>query len=940
MDYNVLSYYGTVGKDTPKAYFFGTHKYFDIFYREISKLGRISLCYDSGLINCDKADKAFELAQMDLFIVAVTPSLLDDLPESFKEDYSFALSNNIPLLPIIFEKVADDRYAEVFGTKHYLVYDSKPTGSNGFINKLESYFSALLVSPELVERIKAAFSGYVFLSYRKKDRMHIPAIMRAIHANEDFIDVAVWYDEFLTPGEKFDELIEQKMKNSDAFLLSVTPNLLEEGNYVMEKEYPFAKKANMPILPVEVEATDADGLQRYYSDFPICKSIKAVDEITADLKEKIGNKINRLVATPERDYLIGLAYLFGIDVEIDRERGFRLIEKAAAAGYGEALSKLSVQKQHGDGLESKIGRELQQRYVDICREKYERESTSDSICEYADALDALANIQDTYCYYDYKSEAEHKYRPVPEASVLMIDILERECESKYNEKVFRRLIKAYSESYKYYGGRMSTAKDNENRLKAIELLKRMAERNPTAAIFEEIAGYYASFIADGMISLSHAMHYHVEALEYYCKAYGEAPGVEQLKTCFKLCDSIGEDAFLGGYDDDRKTGCRHWAASLRLGERILKKDPTEENAKKLCECYAYYCETVGDRVDRFHAFDAEERVGYCLRAIEIVYQYLDGPDTDDSGALFTLACVNLADAYFELGEYDKALDNYRAAMFVSDPDEKCSIYRIKNSLWRVPKDARLGYFKCLAELGRASEAENEAYGLLRALKLGTKEYEMILDTWIRIKDARALSRFATEYLSFYYEPVWKGAENNKFWKNRMLCELYSRCRAAYEICLEADFKSAALIYFSRAVSAYQQTVGNDRTAVYDLTQMCIELGDLYAELDDASGAYRCYLAGVKNAAALDNAEASERELYLMSSSKIKLGAHYEAEEQFDLAEKYYAEAYVYSVRIFHITKNKDDVYEVSHRLSELYAKQGGVLFVIKKLAALRKKIKI
>jgi tetratricopeptide (TPR) repeat protein len=174
----------------------------------------------------------------------------------------------------------------------------------------------------------------------------------------------------------------------------------------------------------------------------------------------------------------------------------------------------------------------------------------------------------------------------------------------------------------------------------------------------------------------------------------------------------------------------------------------------------------------------------------------------------------------------------------------------------------------------------------------------------------------------------------------MLCELYSRCRAAYEICLEADFKSAALIYFSRAVSAYQQTVGNDRKAVYDLTQMCIELGDLYAELDDASGAYRCYLAGVKNAAALDNAEASERELYLMSSSKIKLGAHYEAEEQFDLAEKYYAEAYVYSVRIFHITKNKDDVYEVSHRLSELYAKQGGVLFVLKKLAALRKKIKI
>lgn len=40
---------------------------------------------------------------------------------------------------------------------------------------------------------------------------------------------------------------------------------------------------------------------------------------------------------PEHDYLIGLAYLDGIDVETDKERGLALITKAAEAELPEAV---------------------------------------------------------------------------------------------------------------------------------------------------------------------------------------------------------------------------------------------------------------------------------------------------------------------------------------------------------------------------------------------------------------------------------------------------------------------------------------------------------------------------------------------------------------------------------------------------------------------------
>ena len=66
-------------------------------------------------------------------------------------------------------------------------------------------------------------------------------VMKAIHNTSSASAVAIWFDDFLVAGRDFNNQIEDKIKESDAMALVVTPNLLEKGNYVQRLEYPKHK---------------------------------------------------------------------------------------------------------------------------------------------------------------------------------------------------------------------------------------------------------------------------------------------------------------------------------------------------------------------------------------------------------------------------------------------------------------------------------------------------------------------------------------------------------------------------------------------------------------------------------------------------------------------------------------------------------------------------
>jgi tetratricopeptide (TPR) repeat protein len=218
-----------------------------------------------------------------------------------------------------------------------------------FEDKLKRFLNAVLVSDEQASRIRDAFDAYIFLSYRKKDRKYAQELMRLIHKNDFARDVAIWYDEFLTPGEDFNTNINAVLNKSVLFALTVTPNLLERGNYVMEHEYPAACSAGKPILPIEMLHTDRTGMERAYPGLP--------DSITDEshLSEALANALQTIALRqndqdPEHNFFIGLAYLGGIEVERDTAMALTLITSAAEAGLPEAMDKLRGMYENGDGV--------------------------------------------------------------------------------------------------------------------------------------------------------------------------------------------------------------------------------------------------------------------------------------------------------------------------------------------------------------------------------------------------------------------------------------------------------------------------------------------------------------------------------------------------------------------------------------------------------------
>ena len=345
----------TRGNSSPigkrKVYFCCHSDDFDKYYNKICDdiwaSHDCAIYYLDGNIK-DMAEFEFDLCSMNLFVVPVTYTLLCTENRAMSVDIAYAKANHIPILPFMMDAGSDALYSrpDKFGELQYINPYSTDATELSYSEKLDKYLESTLISNEMAETVRAAFDTYIFLSYRKKDRRYANELMKLIHAKPECRDIAIWYDEFLTPGESFKDNIDKMLKKCKLFTLLVTPNLLEKDNYVMKVEYPTAKKAGMRILAAEMVATDKAELEKSYDEIPDCVNAHT-DELYSRLSKSLKKRAVR-ENDSEHDYLIGLAYLEGIDVEVDRERALNLITGAAKAGYPIAMKKLSSMYYNGN----------------------------------------------------------------------------------------------------------------------------------------------------------------------------------------------------------------------------------------------------------------------------------------------------------------------------------------------------------------------------------------------------------------------------------------------------------------------------------------------------------------------------------------------------------------------------------------------------------------
>ena len=336
-----------------------------------------------------------DLAQMQLFVLPVTDRLLEQASSARDRELPLALERHIPVLPILAQPGLEERFNRAFGNLQCLDPRQDDPTALPYAHKLRAFLDGVLIGGELSARVEAAFDARLFLSYRKDDRYLAQQLMRRIHENEKFRDLAVWYDEFLVPGRPFDSAIQEALKASDVFVLTVTPNLLVRPNYVMEEEYPAARRARKPVLPVRMEPADPVRLARAYPDLPPCIDHQAAGPLAARLERVLaGRRLGRRRGDPEHEYLIGLAYLGGIRAESDPARGAGLIQSAAEAGWAEAMEKLAAMYRTGEGVERSVeqARAWQERLADRRLALWRKDRRSPAAFEAAaNALKALGD---------------------------------------------------------------------------------------------------------------------------------------------------------------------------------------------------------------------------------------------------------------------------------------------------------------------------------------------------------------------------------------------------------------------------------------------------------------------------------------------------------------------------------------------------------------------
>lgn len=480
------------------------NKYFESVSDEILAKQNCAIWYAKEVAVRDE-DFFENLRQMQLFVMPVTTNLLCTENEALDTEFKFAMESHIPVLPLMQECGLEELFNKKCGDLQFLDKNNADITAISYDEKLQKYLESVLIGDQLAEKIRAAFDAYVFLSYRKKDRRYAQELMKLIHKNEFCRDIAIWYDEFLTPGENFNDSIKEALQKSGLFVLAVTPNLVNEPNYIMTTEYPIAKQEGKPILSAELVPTDREQLAEKYEDIPdpadAHNEVELSDALLDSLK-KMAIKEND--NSPEHSFFIGLAYLNGIDVEVDHERAVALITNAAESGLIEAVDELYNMYLNGHGVERNYDRATKWfcKKINLLKEELERNECEKNYNDLISEMDIFAQHYDKdlgnkleakKVYFDLVElcgKAYNKFKTIHFKRKLGLSYV-RMAQSHMDANEYELAIQNIAEAEKLYKGiKEEQLKEMTDNLQAItigQLLDYYMSYNDLAVLYEGLA---------------------------------------------------------------------------------------------------------------------------------------------------------------------------------------------------------------------------------------------------------------------------------------------------------------------------------------------------------------------------------------------------------------------------------------------------------------------
>ena len=649
--------YKTIGNEhpqgKPRVYFACHPDDLSAFLKDYAlKFLRIQTCaiwyeteYDADY---DREELEARLAEMQLIVMPVTTKLLKKPNRAMDVEFTIAQDKHTPVLPVMLESGLSDAFTKRFGNLQYIDPNDQDPTRRSFDEVLKTYIKAVIVGDETAEKVRAAFDAYIFLSYRKKDRAKAQKLMRLIHKSPLCQDIAVWYDEFLTPGEDFNDLIGMMMEKSDLFALTVTPGLVNETNYVMTTEYPAARRSGKPILPVEMEETDKEMLKEHYEGIPDC--------VDGDDEEALFSALQKVLQTtgvsendtdPGHCFLIGLAYLNGIDVEVDYERAVRLIRAAAEAGIPEAMEQLAAMYETGKGVARDYheGVLWRRKYVDYLRLGYEEKPDTVDLEKYVFGLWKLG-------------AALYALRLLDEAKAVYGKMLDISAKKKAGERSRRWFAVSNSKlgDIAIAQGRLEEAERRYE--KSLEICLALAEETGTIESRRDLAVSFERLgdIAELQGRLEEAKEKYEKGLEIQLALVDETGTVESRRDLSIYYNKLGDIAKAQGRLEEAK---KNYEKSLKIRFVLAKEKRTVESLQDLAISYS----KLGDIAKEQGRLE-EADMSY-LKSLEIRYTLSEETGTVESRRDLSMSFERLGDIAGARGILKEAEGHYEIALEIS-----------------------------------------------------------------------------------------------------------------------------------------------------------------------------------------------------------------------------------------------------------------------------------
>ena len=667
--------------------------------------------YQDGVMPDKETEISAQLEPMQLFILVCTECYLSY--DTVRRAMLFAENHGIPILPVILESSALNEFNTLcekmrIGSLHALNKCKYADNEAGYLGKLKEYLDYFLISDEDTENIRRHFKACIFLGYRKMDAQAAKKLISRIHHLEQYYDVAVWYDDYLVPGKPFEKEIFEAMDRSDIFILAVTQNVTKlnaenKENYVVSKEYPEAlnrlrKKRIKKIVAAELENIDRAALMLKFEDIPDC--IDGFDDLL------LSQTLSPLDDMPcqngsEHDYYIGLAYLNGIDTEVDHETAFRLISSAAEAGFEEAMDRLVRMYRSGIAVKRDYEEAIswQDKLIARAQRRFEEEENEENLHELMFRLDALGNYRNengdvldaTVCYEKIVRLGE-KYIDQYPTTVLLRDVSVA-C-NKIGVIAMNRLDPDTALRYCTTGYRAA---------------KSICDAAPDNDLFYADYGVSLERLGQAyflMENYSLAKEYYSQAHEIALKTAKEKPTAANRRSLSVLSVKLGDVMFAKGEYQDAEALFKKELEHRENLDNELDADWTKRDLSLINERLGdlYYAQRKNDQ--------AREMFEH---AIQIADELADRTGMSVHAQELSKLCTKLGEFYLIIGDYDEAMYYLDNALEI-DKNAVKEHYSIDNLRDLSVSYNRLGMtFKEMGDDERAKEYFFRDYNIAKEL---------------------------------------------------------------------------------------------------------------------------------------------------------------------------------------------------------------------------------